>query len=206
MSERSRDSFDERTKRDLAARVNSRCSNPQCRAPTSGPQDDPEKAVNLGVAAHITAASDGGPRFDPSITPDERSAASNGIWLCQNCAKEIDNDVKRFTPTLLREWKDRAEHDARVAVGKAQAKPPEAPKIEDEWVDLKYPADTGIQKQLEKEGYSLGWATAKLEARKLDAEGYEHVLVKWRDGRTVRLKIRDASAGGYLVLLKKRKG
>jgi len=32
-------------------RVANRCSNPECRAVTGGPQTDPGKAVNLGVAA-----------------------------------------------------------------------------------------------------------------------------------------------------------
>ena len=49
------DDFSDATKRVLASRVGTLCSNPFCRALTSGPQDDPKKAVNIGVAAHITA-------------------------------------------------------------------------------------------------------------------------------------------------------
>src|SRR5579871_1727431 len=56
-----RDDFSEEVKRTLAARVNYFCSNPDCRAQTTGPQVDPSKVLNVGVAAHITAASDGGP-------------------------------------------------------------------------------------------------------------------------------------------------
>ena len=37
---------------------------------TAGPLDDPAKAVNIGVAAHITAASPGGPRFDDTLTSE----------------------------------------------------------------------------------------------------------------------------------------
>ena len=55
-----RDDFDKETKETLARRVGYLCSNPSCRKPTSGPQTDPAKAINLGVAAHITAASLGG--------------------------------------------------------------------------------------------------------------------------------------------------
>jgi hypothetical protein len=62
-----RDDFSEDIKRALAARVANQCSNPDCRAVTSGPQTDPSKAVNVGVAAHITAASPGGPRHDPEL-------------------------------------------------------------------------------------------------------------------------------------------
>lgn len=81
------DDFSDPVKRALASRVGNLCSNPKCRALTSGPQEDPAKAVNLGVAAHITAASPGGPRYDAEILPDERSGPANGVWLCQNCAK-----------------------------------------------------------------------------------------------------------------------
>src|SRR5205807_6684405 len=105
----------------LAARAGYMCSNPECRALTSGPQDDPAKAVNVGVAAHITAASAGGPRYDATLSPEQRSAASNGMWLCQNCAKFIDNDVNRFSLELLTRWKADAEVEARSRVGKSTA-------------------------------------------------------------------------------------
>jgi len=112
------DDFQELVKKVLAARVGNLCSNPACRALTSGPQENPAKALNIGVAAHITAASVGGPRYDPDLLPEERSGPSNGIWLCQNCAKLIDNDPARFTVDLLRAWKANAEADARKRVGK----------------------------------------------------------------------------------------
>jgi tetratricopeptide (TPR) repeat protein len=108
-----RDDFDARTKETLARRVGYRCSNPGCRQLTSGPQEDPTKAVNIGVAAHITAASEGGPRYDPGLSAEERRSVDNGIWLCQNCAKLIDSDVRQYTPELLREWKRQAEQRAR---------------------------------------------------------------------------------------------
>src|ERR1700678_1859052 len=81
------DDFSDSTKRTIAARAAYLCSNPECHVPTSGPQDDPGRAINLGVAAHITAASAGGPRYDLNLSQEERSAASNGLWLWQNCAK-----------------------------------------------------------------------------------------------------------------------
>ena len=87
-----RDDFPPATKRSLAERVSFLCSNPDCRAPTSGPQVTNSKSMNVGVAAHITAAAQGGPRYEPSLSPDERASATNGIWLCQNCAKMVDND------------------------------------------------------------------------------------------------------------------
>jgi hypothetical protein len=112
------DDFSEPVKRALASRVGNLCSNPECRALTSGPQEDPAKALNIGVAAHITAASPGGPRYDPELLPEERSGPSNGLWLCQNCAKLVDNDAARFTLELLRGWKVAAEAEAKFRIGK----------------------------------------------------------------------------------------
>jgi len=113
-----RDDFTEEVKRILASRVNNTCSNPDCQSPTSGPQLDSSKALNIGVAAHISAASQGGPRYNPSLTPEQRSHANNGIWLCQNCAKLVDNDPTQFTEELLRAWKVVAEYHARNSIGK----------------------------------------------------------------------------------------
>lgn len=91
-------------------------------ADTMGPETDPSSSVNVGVAAHITAASTGGPRYDPSLSNKERASASNGIWLCQNCAKLIDSDVAAYSAQLLTEWKARAEQDARARLGKTKAR------------------------------------------------------------------------------------
>src|SRR5216683_247341 len=100
----SRDDFTEPIKRKLAGRVNHRCSNPECRAPTSGPQSDSSGTVNVGVAAHISAAAAGGPRYDARLSEDQRSGFDNGIWLCQNCAKHVDSDPRQFPADRLREW------------------------------------------------------------------------------------------------------
>jgi hypothetical protein len=113
------DDFSEQAKKALASRVGSHCSNPDCRVLTSGPQEDPAKAINLGVGAHITAASPGGPRYDAELTPEERCSPTNGVWLCQNCAKLIDNDPIQFPVELLRNWKSAAEREASDHVGKA---------------------------------------------------------------------------------------
>jgi hypothetical protein len=104
-----RDDFLLAVKEVLAKRVGFRCSNPECRQLTAGPQEDPTKAVNIGVAAHITAASPDGPRFDSSLTQEQRRSPENGIWLCQNHGKLVDNDALKYSVILLREWKRIAE-------------------------------------------------------------------------------------------------
>lgn len=100
----------------LAKRAGMLCSNPNCRQPTSGPTQHPDKAVNIGVAAHITAASAGGPRYDRSMASDGRSSIENGIWLCQTCAKLVDSDEGRYTVALLRQWKAGIEAEAASAL------------------------------------------------------------------------------------------
>ncbi len=107
-----RDDFRQPVKEQLAKRVGIRCSNPNCRKQTSGPQSQDRGAVNIGVAAHITAAAQGGPRYDNTLTPNDRSSADNGIWLCEICAKLIDADPTGYPDELLRDWKGVAEATA----------------------------------------------------------------------------------------------
>jgi hypothetical protein len=107
-----RDDFTQPTVQLLAKRVGYRCSNPGCRKPTSGPGG--ESAVNLGVAAHITAAAPGGARYDPRLTPAERADFENGVWLCQQCGRLVDADEATHDVTTLMEWKAFAEAAAFV--------------------------------------------------------------------------------------------
>jgi hypothetical protein len=107
-----RDNFSKLTKEILAKRVSFKCSNPNCKKITVGPHSIEEKVMNIGVAAHITAASKGGPRFCKEMVPDERKSIKNGIWLCQNCAKLIDTDTKRYSTSELIKWKSLAEKES----------------------------------------------------------------------------------------------
>lgn len=100
-----RDDFSPKTIAALAKRVGYQCSNPSCRRTTIGPGVDQDTAASIGTAAHITAASGLGPRFDSSVIPRQRSDISNGIWLCADCGRLIDSDPKRFSVDLLRRWK-----------------------------------------------------------------------------------------------------
>jgi hypothetical protein len=112
-----RDDFSREVKLALAHRAGMICSNPHCNASTSGPQDDEAKALNIGVAAHISAASPGGARYDETLTAEQRYSASNGLWLCQNCAKLVDNDETAYPAQVLRAWKTIREHEALRSIG-----------------------------------------------------------------------------------------
>jgi hypothetical protein len=109
-----RDDFNEKVKQTLANRAGNICSNPECKKPTFGPHTDPSKSINIGVAAHITAASPGGKRYDDSIYPYERESIENGIWLCQSCAKLIDSDEYKYTVNKIKDWKKIAENNASI--------------------------------------------------------------------------------------------
>lgn len=110
-----RDDFKAAVVRELAARAGNRCSNPSCLRPTNGP-DGAIGVASIGVAAHISAASEGGPRFDPDLTQAERSDTVNGIWLCQTCSRLVDVDVASHPSEVLQEWKTLAEAKAYFAL------------------------------------------------------------------------------------------
>lgn len=112
----------------VAARVGFRCSRPECGAATSGPTKLPAEDSNVGVAAHITAAAPGGPRFDVGLTGDQRRAPENAVWVCQTCAKMIDDDVSTFTPSVLSRWKADAESHARAELGKTRPRKATRPR------------------------------------------------------------------------------
>lgn len=118
MGGRDRCEFSGKTKRMLAERVNYLCSNPSCKAPTLAGDCFGKKSISVGEAAHITAASPGGPRYAAELSDDMRADISNGIWLCRNCAALIDRDVDRYTAEELCRWKAEAEAYAKKVIGK----------------------------------------------------------------------------------------
>ena len=108
-----RDNFTEETKRILGERVAWRCSFPGCPAITIGPGDDDSRhVVKTGEAAHITAAAQGGPRYDANLTPEERTAIENGIWMCKMHARLIDANDSIYAVQTLQQWKQLAEKRA----------------------------------------------------------------------------------------------
>ena len=121
-----RDNFSAKVVDRLRTRVAHKCSNPDCRVPTVGPGNEPLTVANIGKAAHITAASPGGPRYAVTMGTSERSSINNAIWLCSNCATKIDVDQDKYPITLLHEWKDLAEHAADVEKGKRPPHPDDA--------------------------------------------------------------------------------
>jgi len=128
---KNRDDFSKATTEILAKRVGYLCSNPNCRQLTIGANEKQEKSTSIGIAAHITAASIGGPRYDENLTTDQRTHIDNGIWLCSNCATLIDKDVDKYKKELLIEWKTEAENETRKKLnGEYKVQPAGVPFIE----------------------------------------------------------------------------
>lgn len=112
MAKNNRDDFSERTKLQIAKRVGWLCSFPMCRKWTVGATSDGESEINIGTAAHICAAAPGGPRYDGNMSPEERSSAKNGMWMCRDHGKAIDSSDPEFTVEKLLKWKREAEIEA----------------------------------------------------------------------------------------------
>lgn len=110
-----RDEFSSAVKHALKMRASLICSNPDCRKQTVAPSEsDEDKFVSLGKVAHITAAAVGGPRYDANLSPAERAAISNAIYLCSGCADFVDkNDGRDFPTSILKSWKK--EHEKWVS-------------------------------------------------------------------------------------------
>jgi len=100
-----RDNFTEAVRKTLAQRAGYLCSNPDCLKMTAGPHSDPARALVTGHAAHIRAASPGGPRYEVLQLSQERRSIENGIWLCRECGDIVDKDVHGYTPDALLRWK-----------------------------------------------------------------------------------------------------
>lgn len=109
--------FSKETILTLSKRAALLCSNPDCGVLTSGPDSEGTGAINIGEAAHIYACAAGAARYNPLLGLGEVSDITNGLWLCCNCHKQIDDDEKRFQAELLFEWRRQHEQEILKRVG-----------------------------------------------------------------------------------------
>ena len=101
--------FKKTTVETIAKRAGYKCSNPDCRVNTIGPNTNPNKTTKIGEAAHIYGARQNSKRYEPKMTNIARKAITNAIWLCRNCHKLIDADEHKYTATLLFLWREKHE-------------------------------------------------------------------------------------------------
>ena len=108
--------FSETTRILVAQRAGYRCSYMNCGKLTIGPDKDPRKAVNAGIASHIYSAalSGKGPRGTGDLSKDELESPENCIWLCAHHASLIDKGQgAKYPAELLHSYKTL--HETRVA-------------------------------------------------------------------------------------------
>jgi len=98
--------FNKNTIETLARRAAYKCSNPDCRISTVGPNSDPNRATVLGEAAHIFGARPKSKRYDPRMSNQARAEITNGIWLCRNCHKLVDSDDQEWPAEILFSWRE----------------------------------------------------------------------------------------------------
>jgi hypothetical protein len=183
-----RDDFSKATVDLLAKRAGYLCSNPDCNIPTVGAAPTADKSMIVGVAAHITAAATGGPRYDPTLTPEERRHCSNGIWLCEIHGKAVDSDADHFTVEMLRKWKQTAEENSlRIILTVKKAfdvgtTARDAPAMD----DLRQSATGDVSSFTDK---SVKAAKADLEGFKREASWPRHPIslnLRMNDGKVAR--------------------
>ena len=99
----------------LADRAGHECSFPTCQRRTIGPGAGSQEVSGSGIAAHIYAASPNGPRGQSGLSVKELAGLENGIWLCSDHAKLVDNNRGRgYSPETLLSFK--ALQEGRVAL------------------------------------------------------------------------------------------
>ena len=162
--------------------MNFRCS--VCDAHTSGPRANTEKSFSIGKAAHIKAAAPGGPRYDPSQTPEERRSFENGIWCCANCADRVDRDAGRYSVDQLKQLKANAEQLATERIGRTT-------------VELRTPV--AVRRAVEE-------FCRTEEVRWEQQDPRFNVSVNWENGHPVyRLRAREPVSGQLVIGVKKKK-
>jgi hypothetical protein len=76
------------------------CANPGCATVLIN-----ANGTLVADVCHIKAEKPGGPRYDKSLTPEQRRAPENLILLCSTCHKLVDREPKKYTIAILTKWK-----------------------------------------------------------------------------------------------------
>ncbi len=98
----------------LWGRAAGRCQFRGCNKPL-WKHPETQEVVNIAEAAHIYSFSEGGPRGNKEIEPDELNEFKNLLLACHDCHKTIDTEQAagtRYPVELLQGWK--ADHEGRV--------------------------------------------------------------------------------------------
>jgi hypothetical protein len=85
-----------------------------------------------------------------------------------------------------------------------EAVKPAPVQVVEKWVDIRYPADSGLQRNLEAVGYRVTWSLETHLSRRIDLEGWEVVMEPDEHGRLTVFRLKDRPANQTLI--KKRNG
>lgn len=104
-----RQNFTDKVKQTLYKQAAYICSNHDCKCSTvASSATKMDEVVFTGEAAHISAASEGGARYDSNMNSKARHSIENAIFLCVSCHTMIDkNGGMDYPIELLRQWKDK---------------------------------------------------------------------------------------------------
>ncbi|MTE17025.1 hypothetical protein [Nocardia aurantiaca] len=104
----------------VIARSGNKCAYPSCGLDlTIDPQHSGDQPKATGKVAHIAAASPGGPRYNASMTKDQRGSAENLIYLCGPHHDAIDSQLHHHTTAFLLDAKQSHEQAVERAVRSA---------------------------------------------------------------------------------------
>jgi hypothetical protein len=128
-----------KTLRQLYMLSGNQCANPRCATVLIN-----ANGTLVADVCHIKAERPGGPRFDKTLTPEQRRAHKNLILLCSTCHKLVDREPEKYTVAMLTKWK--RDREARFeAVGDTLRR-----RYVDEIVDEAEAADLTVPRSLKK--------------------------------------------------------
>lgn len=100
------------TKIILAFGTGGRCTLPSCNRPLAR-EEKHHGQVLVGQAAHIAGERPGSPRYDAAMTPEERNAPGNLIYLCPDCHRLIDRAWRNYPTNRLHAFKQEREQSVQ---------------------------------------------------------------------------------------------
>lgn len=77
--------------------------------------------------------------------------------------------------------------------------PPHPIQTVEKWVDSKYPSDSGLQGNLESQGYRVAWCFDSRLARKIELEGWEVVVENDHRGIATTYHLKDRPENQVLI-------
>jgi len=84
------------------------CANPKCDTVLVN-----ANGTMVADVCHIKAESPGGPRFDKTLTEEQRRSADNLVLFCSTCHTLVDREATKYTVQVLTKWKK--DREARFA-------------------------------------------------------------------------------------------